>query len=109
MNIRKEQIKLLDEKIQKLKSSLNVQSIKYSDLPKVKGFKNNFVKLKLEKLLELESKNITYKRKQVTFWKNFHFPKSHVRLFITDILISFVGLIFLKKLVTVFLSAIDFI
>lgn len=50
------QIKLLDEKIRELKSSLDVQGIKYSDLPKVKGFKNNLVELKLERLLELESK-----------------------------------------------------
>ena len=37
------QIKLLDEKIKELKNSLEIQGIKYSDLPKIEGFKNNLI------------------------------------------------------------------
>lgn len=50
------QIKLLNEKIKELKSSLEIQGIKYSDLPKIEGFKNNLIELQIERLLELEAK-----------------------------------------------------
>lgn len=50
------QIKLLDEKIKELKNSLEIQGIKYSDLPKIEGFKNNLIELQIERLLELETK-----------------------------------------------------
>lgn len=50
------QIKLLDEKIKELKNSLEIQGIKYSDLPKIEGFKNNLIELQIERLLELEAK-----------------------------------------------------
>jgi len=50
------QIKLLDEKIQELKSSLDVQGMRYSDLPKIEGFKNNLIELQIERLLELQTK-----------------------------------------------------
>ena len=50
------QIKLLEQKIQELKSSLDIQGVKYSYLPKANGLKNNLIELKIERLLELESK-----------------------------------------------------
>lgn len=50
------QIKLLDEKIKELKNSLEIQGIKYSDLPKIEGFKSNLIELHIERLLELEAK-----------------------------------------------------
>ena len=50
------QIKLLDEKIKEIKNSLEIQGIKYSDLPKIEGFKNNLIELQIERLLELEAK-----------------------------------------------------
>lgn len=50
------QIKLLDEKIKELKNSVEIQGIKYSDLPKIEGFKNNLIELQIERLLELEAK-----------------------------------------------------
>ena len=50
------QIKLLDEKIKELKSSLDVQGMRYSDFPKIEGFKNNLIELQIERLIELETK-----------------------------------------------------
>lgn len=50
------QIKLLNEKIKELKSSLEIQGIRYSDLPKVEGFKSNITELQIERLLELQTK-----------------------------------------------------
>ena len=50
------QIKLLDEKIKEFRSKLENKGINYSDLPKLKGFKNNFIELQVEKLIELERK-----------------------------------------------------
>ena len=49
-------IKLLDDKIKELRSRLKSQSIKYSDLPKAGGFKNNLIELQTERLIELETK-----------------------------------------------------
>ncbi len=50
------QIKLLEQKIQELKSSLDIQGVKYSYFPKANGLKNNLIELKIERLLELETK-----------------------------------------------------
>ncbi len=57
------QIKLLDKKIKELKSSLEVQGIRYSDLPKSKSFKNNLIELQIERLIELETKKYHLKVK----------------------------------------------
>ena len=50
------QIKLLDEKINELKNSLDIQGMRYADLPKIEGFKNNLIELQVERLIELETK-----------------------------------------------------
>ena len=50
------QIKLLDEKINELKSNLDIQVMRYADLPKIEGFKNNLIELQVERLIELETK-----------------------------------------------------
>ena len=50
------QIKLLDEKINELKNSLDIQGMRYADLPKIEGFKNNLIELQVERLVELETK-----------------------------------------------------
>lgn len=50
------QIKLLDDKIRELKSYIENQAIKYSDMPKIEGFKDNILQLQIERLVEFEMK-----------------------------------------------------
>ena len=49
------QTKLLDNKIKELRSRIESQTIKYSNLPKAEGFKNNLIELQIERLMELET------------------------------------------------------
>lgn len=47
-------IKMLDEKINTLRSKVEVQAVKYSDLPKIKNCQDRILSLRMEKLFELE-------------------------------------------------------
>lgn len=50
------QIKLLDDKIKELKSSIENKAIRYSDMPKIEGFRDSLLQIQVERLIELETK-----------------------------------------------------
>lgn len=50
------QIKILDEKIEEVRSQMSVQAMKYSDMPKVEGYKQSLLQAQTERLLELETR-----------------------------------------------------
>lgn len=47
-------IKMLDEKIDELRTKLEVQAVKYSDLPKIKNCQDRILSLQMEKLIEMK-------------------------------------------------------
>lgn len=50
------QVKIIDDKIKELRSQIEGQAIKYSDMPKMEGYKQNIMQNLMERLMELESK-----------------------------------------------------
>lgn len=50
------QVKMLDEKINEVRSQIEGQSIRYSDISKMEGYKKSIMQNFVERLLELESK-----------------------------------------------------
>lgn len=50
------QVKMIDEKIKEIRSQIECQAIKYSDIPKLEGYKKSIMQNSVEHLLELESK-----------------------------------------------------
>lgn len=50
------QIKILEDKIKELRGKIESQAIKYSDTPKINGFKDNLMELEFERLIDLEIK-----------------------------------------------------
>lgn len=43
------QIKILEDKIKELRGKIESQAIKYSDTPKISGFKDNLMELEIKK------------------------------------------------------------
>lgn len=50
------QIKILDDKIEEIRAQIEGQAIKYSDMPRMEGYKKNIMQSTMERLLELENK-----------------------------------------------------
>lgn len=50
------QVKIIDDKIKEIRSQIEGQAIKYSDMPKMEGYKQNIMQSLMERLMELESK-----------------------------------------------------
>lgn len=50
------QVKIIDDKIKEIRSQIESQAIKYSDMPKMEGYKQNIMQNLMERLMELESK-----------------------------------------------------
>lgn len=50
------QIKILEEKIEEIRGQMEVQAIKYSDMPKAEGYAKSIMQMLTEKILELENK-----------------------------------------------------
>ena len=50
------QIKIIDSKINEIRSQIQGQAIKYSDIPKMESYRNNIMQNLMEKIIELENK-----------------------------------------------------
>lgn len=50
------QIEMIDDKIKEIRSKMEGQAIRYSDMPKPEGYKKNIMQNLMERLLELENK-----------------------------------------------------
>lgn len=50
------QVKMIDDKIKEIRSQVECQAIKYSDMPKMEGYKKSVMQSLMERLLELEGK-----------------------------------------------------
>ena len=50
------QIKILEEEIEEIRGQMEVQAIKYSDMPKAEGYVKSIMQMLTEKILELENK-----------------------------------------------------